>query len=410
MTGEGVWLDFAGLLLDSVLRPVHRRGRHAVRHRRRRRGADPPPAGPDGQRRPRPAGRAAAGALLSLRRAHRLRAATATAAERALGVVKALWPARVPRFIGWGLAVAEARAGRAARGRRRRAGRATRRTAELHRTALLGTAPGAVVAVGRAGRRRVPAARRTGRCWAGARRRTSAVTSCATPRRRTRRGCGRRWGDGGRRGHPQRPCRRSPGAHRARARRGARGRRGGRAVSGYAGVGTARSCRAREQKLPFGGNGRATPSGAGNARTGVRGRSPHPGGQSRGAPTAGSAGRRPAAREPQRPRSARDVTARSTIASSCAWCAPRQYTRPQAVHWAKTSYERWVPSSSWSGDRSLSAGPQAGRCRRCSGSRARGRGRSGPERRAVARRAVAVDVRARPRARGGAAGRGPGRA
>ena len=38
-------------------RPVRRRGRGAVRHRARRRAADPPPAGPDRQRRPRPAGR-----------------------------------------------------------------------------------------------------------------------------------------------------------------------------------------------------------------------------------------------------------------------------------------------------------------------------------------------------------------
>lgn len=88
---------------------------------------------------------AAAGALLSYAaqtgsEPHR------TAAERALGVVKALGP-KVPRFVGWGLAVAEA----ALDGPREVAvvgaeGDPLREL--LHRTALLGTAPGAVVAVG----------------------------------------------------------------------------------------------------------------------------------------------------------------------------------------------------------------------------------------------------------------------
>ncbi len=68
------------------------------------------------------------------------------AAERALGIVTALG-ARAPRFIGWGLAVAEA----ALDGPREVAivgppGDAA--TAELHRTALRATAPGAVIAVG----------------------------------------------------------------------------------------------------------------------------------------------------------------------------------------------------------------------------------------------------------------------
>lgn len=71
------------------------------------------------------------------------------AAEQALGVVGAL-AGRVPRFIGWGLAVAEA----ALDGPREvavvgPAGDAGR--AALHRVALLGTAPGAVVAVGAPG-------------------------------------------------------------------------------------------------------------------------------------------------------------------------------------------------------------------------------------------------------------------
>jgi hypothetical protein len=144
VTGEGVWLDFAGLLLDSVLHHF---------------------AGPDGTlfdtaddaesliRRPQdptdnasPSGwTAAAGALLSYA-AHTGSEPHRTAAEGALGVVGSLAP-QVPRFIGWGLAVAEA----ALDGPREVAvvgGTGDPLTAELHRTALLGAAPGTVVAVG----------------------------------------------------------------------------------------------------------------------------------------------------------------------------------------------------------------------------------------------------------------------
>ncbi|MBV9025056.1 MAG: hypothetical protein JO362_14995, partial [Streptomycetaceae bacterium] len=66
-----------------------------------------------------------------------------------LGVVGALG-GRVPRFIGWGLAAAEA----AFDGPREVAvvgPEGDPATAELHRTALLATAPGAVVAVGEPG-------------------------------------------------------------------------------------------------------------------------------------------------------------------------------------------------------------------------------------------------------------------
>ncbi|MEU2154983.1 thioredoxin domain-containing protein [Streptomyces sp. NPDC019396] len=144
VTGEGVWLEFAGLLLDGVLDRF---------------------TGPDGElydtahdaeqliRRPQdptdnaaPSGwTAAAGALLSYA-AHTGSEAHRDAAERALGVVGALGP-RVPRFAGWGLAVAEALLD----GPREVAvvgpedDPATR---ALHRVALLGTAPGAVVAAG----------------------------------------------------------------------------------------------------------------------------------------------------------------------------------------------------------------------------------------------------------------------
>jgi uncharacterized protein YyaL (SSP411 family) len=71
------------------------------------------------------------------------------AAERALGIVTALG-GRVPRFIGWGLAAAEA----ALDGPREVAvvgPEGDPDTGTLHRTALLTTAPGAVVALGEPG-------------------------------------------------------------------------------------------------------------------------------------------------------------------------------------------------------------------------------------------------------------------
>ncbi|MFJ3983464.1 thioredoxin domain-containing protein [Streptomyces fungicidicus] len=146
VTGEGVWLDFAGLLLDHVRARFADPESGALydtasdAERLIRRPQDPTDnAAPSGWS-------AAAGALLSYA-AHTGSAAHRTAAERALGVVKALGP-RVPRFIGWGLAAAEALLD----GPREVAvvGPALDdpATAALHRTALLGTAPGAVVAVG----------------------------------------------------------------------------------------------------------------------------------------------------------------------------------------------------------------------------------------------------------------------
>ncbi|MEU9209130.1 thioredoxin domain-containing protein [Streptomyces sp. NPDC048415] len=145
VTGEGVWLEFAGFLLDHVLAQFTDAESGALydtaadAEQLIRRPQDPTDnATPSGWS-------AAAGALLSYAaqtgtESHR------TAAERALGVVKALGP-RVPRFIGWGLAVAEALLD----GPREVAivGPADdAATKALHRTALLGTAPGAVVAVG----------------------------------------------------------------------------------------------------------------------------------------------------------------------------------------------------------------------------------------------------------------------
>jgi uncharacterized protein YyaL (SSP411 family) len=152
VTGEGVWLEFAGLLLDSVLR--HFRAEDGTLYDTAddaealiRRPQDPTDnAAPSGWS-------AAAGALLSYA-AYTGSEVHREAAEQALGVVGAL-AGQAPRFIGWGLAVAEA----ALDGPREVAvvGPAgDPATAELHRTALLGTAPGAVVAVGPPGSDDVP--------------------------------------------------------------------------------------------------------------------------------------------------------------------------------------------------------------------------------------------------------------
>ncbi|GGW31437.1 thioredoxin domain-containing protein [Streptomyces lucensis JCM 4490] len=148
VTGEGVWLDFAGLLLDHVLTRFTDPETGALfdtasdAEQLIRRPQDPTDnATPSGWT-------AAAGALLSYA-AHTGSEAHRSAAERALGVVNTLGP-RVPRFIGWGLAVAEALLD----GPREVAvvgpSLTDARTTTLHRTALLGTAPGAVVAVGTA--------------------------------------------------------------------------------------------------------------------------------------------------------------------------------------------------------------------------------------------------------------------
>ncbi|MFJ1566949.1 thioredoxin domain-containing protein [Streptomyces erythrochromogenes] len=144
VTGEGVWLEFAGFLLDLVLdRFTAEDGSlYDTAHDAEkliRRPQDPTDtAAPSGWT-------AAAGALLSYA-AHTGSQAHRTAAEQALGVVQALGP-RVPRFIGHGLSVAEALLDGprevAVVGHPEDPARAA-----LHRAALLGTAPGAVVAVG----------------------------------------------------------------------------------------------------------------------------------------------------------------------------------------------------------------------------------------------------------------------
>ncbi|MFJ2745049.1 thioredoxin domain-containing protein [Streptomyces sp. NPDC087440] len=147
VTGEGAWLDFAGFLLDHVLMRFRGEGGSLYdtaddAEKLIRRPQDPTDnATPSGWT-------AAAGALLSYA-AHTGSTAHREAAEGALGVVKAL-ASRAPRHIGWGLAVAEA----ALDGPREVAVVGDPSSPEartLHRTALLGTAPGLVIAYGPAG-------------------------------------------------------------------------------------------------------------------------------------------------------------------------------------------------------------------------------------------------------------------
>ena len=153
VTGDSEWLGLAGGLLDTVLLHFTDEASGALydtaddAEQLIRRPQDPTDnATPSGWT-------AAAAALLTYAgytgsERHR------SAAGRALAIVGAL-ASRAPRFVGWGLAAAEAwtdgprevavigPAGDPA-------------TAALHRTALLGTAPGAVVAVGGPGSTEVP--------------------------------------------------------------------------------------------------------------------------------------------------------------------------------------------------------------------------------------------------------------
>ncbi|MDT0321615.1 thioredoxin domain-containing protein [Streptomyces millisiae] len=144
VTGQSRWLDRAGALLETVLTRFARPDGALYdtaddAETLIRRPQDPT----DGAA---PAGwTAAAGALLSYA-AYTGSDRHRRAADLALGIVTALAP-RAPRFIGWGLAVAEA----ALDGPRQvavvgPAGDAA--TAALHRTALTAPAPGAVVALG----------------------------------------------------------------------------------------------------------------------------------------------------------------------------------------------------------------------------------------------------------------------
>ncbi|MFD0264182.1 thioredoxin domain-containing protein [Kitasatospora indigofera] len=153
VTGDSAWLDLAGVLLDTVLTHFADRASGALydtaddAEELIRRPQDPTDnATPSGWT-------AAANALLTYA-AYTGSETHRTAAGRALAIVGAL-ASRAPRFIGWGLAAAEAwtdgprevavvgPAGDPA-------------TALLHRTALLATAPGAVVALGGPGPADVP--------------------------------------------------------------------------------------------------------------------------------------------------------------------------------------------------------------------------------------------------------------
>ncbi|RFU86975.1 thioredoxin domain-containing protein [Streptomyces triticagri] len=176
ITGEGVWLEFAGFLLDIVLDQFTGEGgtlydtAHDAEQLIRRPQDPTDNATPSGWS-------AAAGALLSYA-AHTGSEPHRTAAEGALGVVRALGP-RAPRFVGHGLSVAEAlldgpreiavvgRAGGpedgggdpnggAVAGGSDGGAEADPAARELRRTALLSTAPGAVLAFGRAGSDELP--------------------------------------------------------------------------------------------------------------------------------------------------------------------------------------------------------------------------------------------------------------
>ncbi|MFE7531242.1 thioredoxin domain-containing protein [Kitasatospora sp. NPDC057542] len=153
VTGESSWLQLAGGLLDTVLKHFTDEASGALydtaddAEELIRRPQDPTDnATPSGWT-------AAAGALLTYA-AYTGSDRHRTAAERALGVVGAL-AGRAPRFIGWGLAVAEALLD----GPREVAvvgPDGDPATAALRRAALLGTAPGTVVAVGTPGGTEVP--------------------------------------------------------------------------------------------------------------------------------------------------------------------------------------------------------------------------------------------------------------
>ena len=148
VTGDAARLQLAGELLDVVLTrfPDDDGGFHDTADDR----ADPRLAS---MRRPQdptdnatPSGQAAAAGALLTYAAYTGSVRHREAAERALAVYAPL-AAGHARFAGWGLAVAEALADGprevAVVGRR-----ADPATAALHRTALLGTAPGAAVVVG----------------------------------------------------------------------------------------------------------------------------------------------------------------------------------------------------------------------------------------------------------------------
>ncbi|MFI5531690.1 thioredoxin domain-containing protein [Kitasatospora sp. NPDC051853] len=153
VTGGAEWLGLAGGLLDTVLTHFRDEASGAL--------YDTADDAEELIRRPQdptdnatPSGWTAAAQALLTYAAYTGSERHRTAAERALGIVGALGT-RAPRFVGWGLAAAEALADGprevAVVGAEGDPGRAL-----LHRTALLGTAPGAVVAVGEPSTSEVP--------------------------------------------------------------------------------------------------------------------------------------------------------------------------------------------------------------------------------------------------------------
>ncbi|NGN63773.1 thioredoxin domain-containing protein [Streptomyces sp. A7024] len=157
VTGESSWLELAGLQLDTVLRHFSG-GDGSVE------GGSFYDTADDAEaliRRPQdptdsatPSGWTAAAAALLSYAAYTGSERHREAAERGLGIVTALGP-KAPRFIGWGLAAAEA----ALDGPREVAvvgPDGDQATDELHRAALTSTAPGAVVVRGEPGDEGVP--------------------------------------------------------------------------------------------------------------------------------------------------------------------------------------------------------------------------------------------------------------
>lgn len=144
VTGDSSWLELSGTLLDAVLRhftaddgTLYDTADDAEQLIRR-------PQDPTDNATP--SGWTAAAAALLGYAAYTGSGRHREAAERALGIVGVL-AGRAPRFIGWGLAAAEA----ALDGPREVAVVGPYEdpvTRGLHRTALLATAPGAVVALG----------------------------------------------------------------------------------------------------------------------------------------------------------------------------------------------------------------------------------------------------------------------
>ena len=175
-TGDPVWLERAGVLLDVALRALRGGRRRLLRHRRRRRGPGGPAARPVGQR-------VAVRAVLAAARALATYAAITgsgrhrDAAEAALATVSTI-AERAPRFAGWSLAAAAAMLDGPVE--IAVVGEPGPERDELERRAR--RHPGAVVVIADAGRTTDPAAGRVGRRWTDDPRRTCVEASSANDR------------------------------------------------------------------------------------------------------------------------------------------------------------------------------------------------------------------------------------